>query len=112
MASPAAALPPDHESIPPPDPQAIRRCLTPDVAAAFDAEWEIVLDEAKQTKDLAPVHELLHKWRHFSYAELKSPGTYSRMLAAAERTLVTGETPQGSISGAEIKAVIRRRLSR
>jgi hypothetical protein len=52
MASPAATLPPDREPVPPPpDPQAIRACLTPDVAAAFDAEWEFVLDEAKQAKD-------------------------------------------------------------
>ncbi len=39
---------------------------TPDVAAEFDREWEIVLDEAKQDRDLAPVHDLLAKWRHFA----------------------------------------------
>jgi len=73
MASPAAALPSDHEPVPPPpDPQAIRAYLTPDVAAEFDAEWEIVLDKAKASKDLTPVHELLAKWRRFAYAELKT----------------------------------------
>lgn len=113
MASPATALPPDHEPVPPPpDPQAIRACLTPDVAAAFDAEWEIVLDEAKQAKDLAPVHDLLHKWRHFAYAELKNPGTYFRMLATAAHTLATGKAPASSISGEEMKAQIRQRLGR
>ncbi|MGH3771267.1 MAG: DUF6247 family protein [Pseudonocardiaceae bacterium] len=113
MAAPSAALPPDHESVPlPPDPQAIRACLTPDVAAAFDAEWEIVLDEAKQAKDLTPVHELLRKWRHFAYAEVKNPGTYERMLATTARTLATGRAPEGSISGEEMKALIRQRLSR
>ena len=77
MASPAAALPSDHELVPPqPEPQAVRACLTPDVAAEFDAEWEIVLDKAKASKDLAPVHELLAKWRHFAYAELRDPGSY------------------------------------
>ncbi|MGH3684227.1 MAG: DUF6247 family protein [Pseudonocardiaceae bacterium] len=113
MASPVATFPPDREPVPPPpDPQAIRACLTPDVAAAFDAEWEFVLDEAKQAKDLAPVREMLHTWRHFAYAELKSPGTYFRMLATAARTLATGKTPEGSISGEEMKALIRQRLSR
>ncbi|MGH3938940.1 MAG: DUF6247 family protein [Pseudonocardiaceae bacterium] len=38
---------------PPPDPQAIRAGLTPGLAADFDSEWEIVLDRAKQSKDLA-----------------------------------------------------------
>jgi hypothetical protein len=77
MGSSAAALQPDHEPVPPPlDPLAIRACLTPEVAAEFDAEWDIVLDKAKQSKDLAPVHALLHKWRHFAYSEMKDPGCY------------------------------------
>jgi hypothetical protein len=112
MASPATALPSDHEPVPPPDPQAIRACLTPDVVAAFDAEWEIVLEEAKQAKDLAPVHDLLHKWRHFAYAELKNPGTYFRMLATAAHTLATGTAPEGSIAGEEMRTLIRQRLGR
>ncbi len=55
------------------------------------------------------MHELLHKWRHFAYAELKNPGTYVRMLATAARTLATGKAPEGSISGEEMKAQIRQR---
>lgn len=48
MASPAAVLPPDREPVPPPpDPMAIRACLTPAVAAEFDAEWDVVLDKVK-----------------------------------------------------------------
>jgi len=76
---------------PPPEPRAIRACLTPDVAAEFDREWEIVLDQAKRDQDLEPVHDLLAKWRHFAYAELKAPGTYFRVLATAAQTLVTGQ---------------------
>jgi hypothetical protein len=113
MASPAAALPSDHELVPPqPEPQAVRACLTPDVAAEFDAEWEIVLDKAKASKDLAPVHELLAKWRHFAYAELRDPGSYFRLLATAARTLATGQAPAGSISGDGMKALIRQRHPR
>lgn len=105
-------LPHDREPAPPPpDPLAIRACLTPDVAAEFDAEWNIVLDKAKQSKDLTPVHALLAKWRHFAYAELKDPGCYFRLLATAARTLATGEAPPGSVSGDEVKDLIRRRLS-
>lgn len=46
-------------------------------------EWEIVLERAKQTKDLAGVHDLLNKWRHLAYSEPKEPGSYYRLLATA-----------------------------
>jgi hypothetical protein len=39
-------------ALPPADPQAIRACLTPSLVAQFDSEWELVLDEAKQAKDM------------------------------------------------------------
>jgi uncharacterized protein DUF6247 len=113
MASPAAASPPDGQPVPPPaDPVAIRACLTPGVAAEFDREWELVLDEAKQAKDLAPIQDLLMKWRHIAFAELKDPGSYFRLLATAAHTLATGQAPPGSVSGDEVKAQIRRRLGR
>lgn len=82
------------------------------MAAEFDREWEIVLDQAKKDQDLEPVHDLLAKWRHFAYAELKDPGTYFRVLATAAHTLATGQPPTGSVSGEEIKELIRRRLGR
>ena len=97
---------------PPPEPRAIRACLTPDVAAEFDREWAAVLEEAKQTQDLAGVHDLLAKWRHFAYAELTAPGSYLRVLATAAHTLATGQPPAGSVSGEEIGELIRRRLGR
>jgi hypothetical protein len=111
MVSPVA-LPNPVPVPPPPEPQAIRACLTPDVAAEFDREWEIVLERAKQTKDLAPIHDLLHKWRHFAYSELKEPGTYFRMLATAARALATGKAPADSVSAQDIRALINRRLGR
>lgn len=111
MVSPAALRNPAPVP-PPPEPQAIRACLTPDVAAEFDREWEIVLERAKQAKDLAPVHDLLYKWRHFAYSELKEPGTYFRLLATAAHTLATGKAPSGSVSAEDIKALINRRLGR
>ncbi len=45
-------------------------------AAEFDREWEIVLDRVKQSRDLADLHELLNKWRHTAYMELRDPGSY------------------------------------
>ncbi|MGH3873251.1 MAG: hypothetical protein ACRDSR_17360 [Pseudonocardiaceae bacterium] len=50
---------------------------------------------AQPVGDDPPVPALLHKWRHFAYAELKNPGAYPRILT-------TGEAPAGRIPGAEI----------
>ncbi len=110
MASPAAPLPNGAPVPPATEPVAIRACLTPDVAAEFDREWEIVLERAKQTKDLAGVHDLLNKWRHLAYAELKERGSYYRLLATAAHTLATGTAPPGSVPGEDMKALIRQRL--
>jgi hypothetical protein len=93
------------------DPVAIRACLTPDVAAAFDAEWEYVLEAAKASKDLAGVRELLAKWRMFAHEELREPGAYFRVLATAAQVQRTGRAPAGSVSGAEIRARIEVRLA-
>ncbi|MGH3854234.1 MAG: DUF6247 family protein [Pseudonocardiaceae bacterium] len=38
-----------------------RACLSSTLVAEFDREWEIVLERAKQAKDLAPVHDVLAK---------------------------------------------------
>lgn len=100
-----AVRPPDS------DPVAIRACLTPDVAAVFDAEWEHVLDAAKQSKDLAGVRELLQHWRHFAYQELREPGAYFRVLATAARVQATRQAPAGSVSGEEMRARIDARLA-
>lgn len=82
------------------------------MATEFDREWEIVLDQAKRDQDLQPVQDLLAKWRHFAFAELTSPGSYFRVLATAAQALATGQAPAGSVSGDEIKELIRRRLGR
>ncbi|MGH3938977.1 MAG: DUF6247 family protein [Pseudonocardiaceae bacterium] len=109
MASPAAPLP--EPVPPPPDPQAIRAGLTPALAADFDSEWEIVLERAKQSKDLAGVHDLLNKWRHTAYLEMRDPGSYHRMLAKAEQITRTGRNPDAA-SFEDMQALIRQRLSR
>jgi Family of unknown function (DUF6247) len=61
MASPSASSLPADPAPPPADPIAIRACLSPRLVAKFDADWDVVLDQAKVSKDLAGVHSLLHK---------------------------------------------------
>jgi len=82
------------------------------VAAEFDREWNLVLEEARREQDLEPVKDLLAKWRHFAYAELTAPGTYFRLVATTAQTLATGRPPAGSVDGAQMNELIRRRLGR
>jgi hypothetical protein len=53
MASPSASSLPADPAPPPADPIAIRACLSPRLVAKFDADWDVVLDQAKVSKDLA-----------------------------------------------------------
>ena len=110
MASPAAL--PDPAPVPPPaEPQAIRASLTPVLAAEFDHEWELTLEAAKRSKDLAGVHQLLSKWQHIAYLERRDPGAYHRLLTKADQISRTGTNPDAA-SYDELQALIRRRLDR
>jgi hypothetical protein len=93
------------------DPAAIRACLSAEVAAVFDSEWETVLEAAKRSKELTGIHDLLAKWRVFAAEELREPGAYFRTLAAAAEVERTGRAPAGSVSGAEMRARIAARLA-
>lgn len=74
--------------------------------AVFDAEWDQVLEAAKESKDLAGMHQMLRHWRHLAYQELREPGSYFRVLAVAARTRATGRAPEGSRSWEEVRALV------
>jgi hypothetical protein len=103
------AAPTEPAGPPPADPHAIRACLTPTLAAEFDHEWNVVLDRVKQSKDLTNLHDLLNKWRHTAYMEMRDPGSYYRMLAKAEQIQRTGGNPDAT-SFADMQALIQERL--
>jgi len=110
MAMPAYAH--DPEPVPPEaDPEAIRACLSNQMRYEFDSEWEFVLEEAKQTHRLADIMDLLVKWRHIVYAELKDPGSYYRLMAKAETILRTGRNPD-AVPLEDVRELIRKRLGR
>lgn len=96
---------------PPADPRAIRACLTPTLAAEFDREWEVVLERVKHSQDLADLHELLNKWRHTAYLEMREPGSYYRMLAKAEQITRMGGSPDAASFEEMVALVQRRRAS-
>lgn len=89
----------------------VRTCLSPALVAEFDAEGDLTLDEAKRDKDLTPIHELLNKWQHLAYAELKEPGVHNRLMAKAEQILRSGPHP-GGVPIEEVRARLARRLGR
>jgi hypothetical protein len=96
---------------PPADPRAIRASLTPTLAGEFDHEWRIVLDRVKQSQDLSDLHELLNKWQHIAYMEVRDPGSYYRMLAKAEQIMRAGGNPDG-VPYEELQALIQDLQSR
>ncbi len=110
MASPSARMPADPAP-PMADPVAIRGCLSPRLVAEFDADWDVALEQAKASKDLAGVHKLLQKWRHVAYTELRDPGSYFRLQAKAEQIMRTGANPTAG-SYEDMQALIRERLGR
>ncbi|MFD8498010.1 DUF6247 family protein [Amycolatopsis sp. NPDC059657] len=110
MASPAAPMASGVPVPPAADPGEIRACLSPRLLAMFDREWDVTLDQAKASKDLAGVHRLLQKWRGIAYTEMRDPGAYFRLLAKAERILQTGENPNAR-PVADLQAAIQERLS-
>ena len=105
MASPAELPDP---TVPPADPQAIRACLTPTLAAEFDHEWNTVMDRVKHAQDLTDLHELLATWRHTAHLELRDPGATYRILAKAEQIQRTGHNPDAS--PVDPQALIQQRL--
>jgi hypothetical protein len=91
------------------DPVEIRACLPQLLVGEFDAEWDIVLERAKSSRDLAGVHSLLHKWRHLAYAEQLEPGSYSRLRAKTTEILGTG-TNSTAGSYTQMRALLQERL--
>lgn len=77
----------------------------------FDREWGIVLELAKQEKNLMAIHALLSRWRHLAYPELKDPGSHLRMLAKAEQIERIGANPD-AVPIEDMRALIERRLGR
>ncbi|WP_166354314.1 DUF6247 family protein [Phytoactinopolyspora limicola] len=110
MTTPAEPLRGDHPAPPAADPVAIRARLSWRVAVEFDTEWDIVLERAKQSKDLTGVHEFLRKWQHIAYTETTDPGSYFRVLAKAEQITHSGHNPD-AVPAEQMHELIRQRLS-
>jgi uncharacterized protein HemY len=107
----SAASPDPSAEAPAADPRAIRASLPSALAAEFDREWELVLEQAKLDKDLGPIRSLLVKWRHVSHAERADPGINLRLAEKAAVIEQKGQNPN-AVSVDEVRELIDRRLGR
>lgn len=76
--------------------QGIRAALLGEEAAVFDTEFRLAMAEAAEALDLAPVLDLLRRWRRIAAATHADPTAHRRMLGlaadhAAGRPLPAGE---------------------
>lgn len=100
---------PAHAHVPAADPTALRAALTPELRAVFDREWELVLEQAKQSHSLEDIHSLLNKWQHTAVMEIRDPGSYQRILDKAARILAQGGNPDGRSLEEMLDLIERRR---
>lgn len=98
-----------HPSVPAAEPRALRSALTPELRAVFDREWDLVLDQAKQSHSLEDIHALLNKWQHTAVMEIREPGSYQRVLDKAAKIQADGGRTTG-VSIDEIRAAMLHRL--
>ena len=91
-------------------PRQIRAALLPEEVGQFDSAWRAAQARATEALDLTEVHTLLDRWQRIARMTQADPEAHRRMLAKAERALA-GELPEPAVSEAEIRALIRRRLS-
>ena len=94
-------------------PVEIRAALLAEDQPEFDRQWREALTVAAEALSLDEVHDTLESWRRVAWlvSEHGQDG-YRRMMAQAQETLRTGQSPPGSVGIDEIEALIRARLGR
>ena len=94
-------------------PVEIRAALLAEDQPEFDRQWREALTVAAEALSLDEVHDTLESWRRVAWlvSEHGQDG-YRRMMAQAQETLRTGQSPSGSVGIDEIEALIRARLGR
>lgn len=98
---PDRARPPFAEA----SPAQIRAALTPDDAAAFDRQWQTLMQRATERLDLAEVHEALAAWRQVAWVtSAHGVDTYRRTMTSARQRLRTGERADGAVAWHQLKA--------
>lgn len=103
--SPVPVLPPDTT------PTAIRDALIDEERAEFERAYQEAIAEAAQTLDLTRVLDVLRNYHRIAWlTQRQGPEAHRRMLDHVKHALRTGEAPPGSVSAAEVKALLQERL--
>ncbi|MGH3913987.1 MAG: DUF6247 family protein [Pseudonocardiaceae bacterium] len=104
-----AAKPPFADA----SPGEIRAALLPEDQPEFDRQWRAALVNAEAALSLDDVHATLESWRRVAWlVTAHGPEGYRRLMATAEQTLRTGQSPPGSVGQEVVEALIRQRLGR
>lgn len=86
-------------------PAQVRAALIPEDHPEFDRQWREALAVAADMLSLDEVHETLESWRRVAWlVTAHGPEGYRRMMATAEQTLRTGQSPPGSVPWEQVKA--------
>jgi hypothetical protein len=86
-------------------PAEVRAALIPEEVVDFDRQWSAAVARAAETRDQAALRETLECWRRHAWTtQALGHDDYRRMLAQAEHTLRTGETPAGTVPWSQLKA--------
>lgn len=94
-------------------PAEIRAALLAEDQPEFDRQWREALTVAAEALSLDEVHDTLESWRRVAWlVSAHGHEGYRRMMAQAQETLRTGQSPPGSVEIDEIEALIRARLGR
>ncbi|GAB3727132.1 DUF6247 family protein [Nocardiopsis nanhaiensis] len=83
------------------NPKAIRAALLPEEAGDFDREFRRVMNEARESLDIAPVNECLDRWWHVAMSS-RDPEAHRHMLDVAARA-ERGE-PVSTVPWPELKS--------
>jgi hypothetical protein len=94
-------------------PAELREAIVPEDRELFDEQYRQALDAAAETLTLDALEKFLAHWRRIAWSQTDmGHEKWRAMLARAEETLRTGESPPGTVSADEMRQRLRARLAR
>ncbi|MTD54833.1 DUF6247 family protein [Amycolatopsis pithecellobii] len=85
-------------------PRDIRAALLPEEVGEFDEAYQRALRLAAETLSLEALHSMLANWRRIARMTLVNPAGHRRMLEQAQRTMETGQPPEGAVEWNQLRA--------
>ena len=93
-------------------PAELRESIVPEDRELCDEQYRQALDAAAETLTLDALEKFLAHWRRIAWSQTDmGHEKWWAMLARAEETLRTGESPPGTVSADEMRQRLRARLA-